>query len=209
MLEQPRNNAATAREDFTNLGGVGMRICFHASVNGMWLLRQCMETWAKNGRAWELPELIAAAETEPTPEDLLDVDDEDLLLPGEMPQRINAQLIRRGFAPLDESAENAPTFANLIFHSLALRYATALERVAFHSAKKLKRVFIVGGASQNEYLNRLTQEATGLEVFRGSQESSTIGNLAVQLAVLEGSRDAATGAHAERVSQWAAFLSAH
>lgn len=209
VLQQPRNNAATAEEEFTNLGGVGMRICFHASVNGMWLLRQCMETWEKQGRAWDLPELIAAAEAAPTPEDLLDIDDEDLLLPGEMPQRIHAQLVRRGLTPLDARAENAPAFASLIFHSLAARYAKALERVAFHSGKKLKRVFIVGGASQNEYLNRLTREATGLEVFRGSQESSTIGNLAVQLAVLEGSRDAATGAHAERVSQWAAFLLAH
>jgi rhamnulokinase len=209
VLEQPRNNEATSKEEFTNLGAVGMRTCFHASVNGMWLLRQCMETWATHGRAWELPELIAAAEAAPEPAGLMDVDDEDLLLPGEMPQRINAQRMRRGLTPLDAGPENAPAFASLIFHSLAARYAKALERVAFHSGKQLKRVFIVGGASQNEYLNRLTREATGLEVFRGSQESSTIGNLAVQMAVLEGSRDAMTGAYAERVSLWTGFLLAH
>ena len=58
-------------------------------------------------------------------------------------------------------------FASLIFHSLAARYAEVLERVAFHSGKELKRLFVVGGASQNDFLNRLTQEATGLEVFRG------------------------------------------
>ncbi len=206
LLEQPHNNAATSKENFTNLGGVGMRTCFHASVNGMWLLRQCMETWASRGSAWELQELIAAAEAVPVPQSLLDVDEVDLLLPGGMPQRINAQRVRRGLALLDDRAENAPAFASLIFHSLAARYATALKRVAFHSGKQLKRVFIVGGASQNEYLNRLTAEATGLEVVRGFQESSTIGNFAVQLAVLERSRDAATGAHAERVSQWAGLL---
>ncbi len=61
-------------------------------------------------------------------------------------------------------------FANLIFHSLAARYAKVLDRVAFHSGKKLKRLFVVGGASQNDYLNRLTQEATGLELFRGAAE---------------------------------------
>ena len=52
---------------------------------------------------------------------------------------------------------------------------------------------MVGGASRNEFLNRLTREATGLEVFRGSAESSTVGNFAVQMAVLEGSRDATRG----------------
>lgn len=206
VIAQPRNTAETAKENFTNLGAVGTRICFHASVSGMWLLRQCMETWTKNGRAWDLTELIAAAERSPRPDGLLNVDEEDFLLPGDMPQRINAQRARQHLPPLDEHVDNAPAFANLIFHSLAARYAIALDRVAFHSGKVLKRVFLVGGASQNEYLNRLTHQATGLEIHRGAPESSTIGNFAVQLAALEGSRDAVTGAYAETVSRWAGLL---
>jgi rhamnulokinase len=172
----------------------------------MWLIRQCMETWAAEGRVWAVPELVAAAEKVTMPHGLLDVDDPDLLLAGRMPQRINAQRVRRGLEALDEGPENAPAFASLIFHSLAARYAQVLDRVAFHSGKKLKRLFVVGGASQNEYLNRLTREATGLEVFRGAAESSTVGNFAVQMAVLEGSRDAVTGAHAEQVSRWAGLF---
>jgi rhamnulokinase len=107
---------------------------------------------------------------------------------------------------LDEGLGSAPVFAGLIFHSLAARYAKVLDRVAFHSGKKLKRLFVVGGASQNDYLNRLTKEATGMEVFRGAAESSTVGNFAVQMAVLEGSRDAMTGAYAEQVSRWAGLF---
>jgi len=140
------------------------------------------------------------------PEGLLDVDASELLLAGEMPKRINAQRVRMGFTALDEGPENAPVFASLIFHSLADRYAKVLERVAFHSGKNLRRLFVVGGGSQNDFLNRLTQEATGLEVFRGSAESSTVGNFAVQLAVLEDSRDEVTGAYAEQVSRWAGRL---
>ena len=206
VLEQPRNGAAAAEENFTNLGAVGGRICFHKNVNGMWLVRQCIEEWAADGRTWTVPELVAAAEKIAKPQGLLDVDDPDLLLAGRMPQRVNAQRKRKGFEVLDESPENAPMFASLIFHSLATRYAKVLDRVAFHSGKKLKRLFIVGGASQNDYLNRLTREATGLELFRGSAESSTVGNFAVQMAVLEGSRDAVTGAYAEQVSRWAGLF---
>jgi rhamnulokinase len=206
VLEQPRNDAATAAENFTNLGAVGGRVCFHKNVNGMWLIRQCMDKWNSDGRVWTVPELIAAAEGVAKPTGLLEVDDPDLLLAGRMPHRINAQLQRRGLEPLDEGAENAPAFASLIFHSLAARYAEVLGRVAFHSGKELKRLFVVGGASQNDFLNRLTAEATGLEVFRGSPESSTIGNFAVQLAVLGGHRDPKTGAHAEVVSRWAGVL---
>jgi rhamnulokinase len=209
LLEQPRNGGAAAEENFTNLGAVGGLICFHKNVNGMWLIRQCIEKWATEGRVWTVQELVAAAEATTKPHGLLDVDDPDLLLAGRMLQRINAQRVRKGLEALDESSKNAPVFANLIFHSLAARYAKVLDRVAFHSGKKLKRLFVVGGASQNDYLNRLTKEATGLELFRGAAESSTVGNFAVQMAVLEGSRDAVTGAYAEQVSRWAGlFVSA-
>lgn len=206
LLEQPRNNAAACEENFTNLGAVGDQVCFHKNVNGMWLIRQCIEKWAEDGRVWTVPELVAAAETAVRPHGLLDVDDADLLLAGQMPQRINRQRMRKGLYALDEGPRNAPAFASLIFHSLAVQYAKVLDRVAFHSGKKLKRLFVVGGASQNDFLNKLTQEATGLELFRGSTESSTVGNLAVQLAVLEGNRDAVTGAFAGEVSRWAEGL---
>ena len=208
LVEQPRNGEAAAHENFTNLGAVGDRICFHKNVNGMWLIKQCMDKWAADGRAWEVSDLIAAAIQVPKPNALIDVDEPDLLLAGQMPQRINAQRERKGHEPLDESPQNAPEFASLIFHSLAARYAEVLDRVALHGGKKLKRLFIVGGASQNEFLNRLTEEATGLQVHRGSPESSTVGNFAVQMAALEGSGDA-SGVYAEQVSRWAGlFVSA-
>jgi len=206
VLEQPLNGEAVGEENFTNLGAVGGRICFHKNVNGMWLIRQCIDKWAGDGRVWTVPELVAAAEEIAKPHGVLDVDDPDLLLAGRMPQRINAQRVRKGLEVLDEGPENAPVFASLIFHSLAARYAKVLDRVAFHTGKRLKRLFVVGGASQNDFLNRLTKEATGLEVFRGAAESSTVGNFAVQMTVLEGSRDAVTGAYAEQVSQWAGLF---
>jgi rhamnulokinase len=208
LLDEPRNDASTAAENFTNLGAVGGRVCFHKNVNGMWLIRQCIDKWAMTGREWTVQELIAAAEGVSKPPPLLEVEDPELLLAGKMPQRINAQLRRRGLPSLDERPENAPAFASLIFHSLAARYAEVLGRVAFHSGKQLKRLFVVGGASQNDFLNRLTREATGLEVFRGAPESSTIGNFAVQLAVLSGHRDPVTGADAGEVSRWAGVLAA-
>jgi rhamnulokinase len=206
LLEQPQNDAGAREDNFTNLSAVGGRTCFHKNVNGMWLVRQCIDRWADGGRVWTVPELTAAAETIPKPNGLLDVDDPDLLLAGRMPARINAQRKRRGLKPLNENPENAPVFASLIFHSLAARYAKVLDRVAYHSGKKLKRVFLVGGASQNDFLNRLIEQTTGLEVFRGSAESSTVGNFAVQMAALQGSRDAVTGADAEQVSRWAGLF---
>lgn len=208
VIEQPQNSAAAASENFTNLGAVGDRICFHKNVNGMWLIRQCLEHWKVDSRTWSIGELVEAGEQVACPDGLLEVDDPDLLLPERMPQRINAQRVKRGLEPLDERPENAPEFASLIFHSLAARYAVVLDRVAALTGKRLKRLFVVGGASQNAYLNRLTQEATRLEVLRGAPESSTVGNFAVQLAALEAASDGVGGVRADAVARWAGLLTA-
>ena len=185
VLRTPINNAEAKAENYTNLGGVDGTVCFHKNVNGMWLLRQCMDSWSHAGGSLALPTLIEAAAAFGPRDFVLDVDDPDLLLPGNMPQRINAQLRRRGLPEFIEEPENADALASFIFHSLAARYAAVLAKVAAISGKHFRKLYIMGGGSQNQLLNRLTAEATGLEVVRAGTECSTIGNFAVQLATLE------------------------
>lgn len=205
VISEPLSSEQAAAENFSNLAGTGGTICFHKNVNGMWLLNQCLEDWNLNGGSpWKIAELIAAAERVSPPARLLDVDDPLLLLPGEMPRRINRQRSLMGEPPLDERAENAPAFASLILHSLASRYATVLARVATLTGKQLRRLFIVGGGSKNSLLNRLTAKTTGLQVICGHAESATIGNFAVQLATRE--NPACSGVLPQDVAAWARTL---
>jgi rhamnulokinase len=199
-LKEPINGEAAQTANFTNLGAVGGRICFHKNVNGMWMLRQCMTEWAAE-IDWTVPELIAAAEHLSPPAALLNVDDPDLLLPGEMPARMNRQLKRRGLQPLAEGAEAAPAMTSLILHSLAARYGEIVSSLGQITGKKLRRIYIVGGGSRNTLLNRLTEAATGLEVRCGAVESATIGNFSVQLAALENPQQDGVGVAA--VAHWA------
>ncbi len=211
LLDHPRNDVLVANENFTNLGAVGGRVCFHKNVNGMWLIRQCLETWNAGSPSWDIAALVETAQqrdqTHGPPTALLEVDDPALLLGGNMPKRLNAQRRVCGLPSMDTSSANAPAFAQLIFHSLAARYGEVLRRVEVHSGKTLKRLFVVGGGNRNVFLNHLTAQATGLEVIRGSAESSTVGNFAVQLAAVAGQSDSRTGVHAEPVRCWAERLS--
>lgn len=207
LTRQPVDSPAVRADNFTNLGAVGGANCFHKNVNGMWLLKQCESTWAEMGHAPGVVELLRCCEGVEAPEMLLDVDDPDLLLMGDMPRRINRQLVAKGARPLDDSPEGAPQMVSLILHSLASRYAEVLARVEQHTGKKLRRLFVVGGGSRNALLNRLTAEKTGLEVCCGSAESSTLGNFAVQLATLESSCSPASSEFAAEVYRWASQLS--
>ncbi len=169
---------------FTNLGAADGGILFHRGIPGMWLLRQCMNTWDQD-RGWKLPDLIAEARRLPAPDSLLDLDDPALLPPGDMTARINAQLTRQGDAALPAGCDAAPHYASLIFHSLAARYGSLLNEIAEMTGGRPHHISVVGGGSQNEYLNALTERATGLPVRRCSVESSTLGNFAIQWARIE------------------------
>jgi rhamnulokinase len=208
LLEAPCVSAEARHKNYTNLGGAGGKICFLKNVNGMWLIRQCMDQWKREGRPWPIDELAAAAENASVPEGLIDVDDPGLLLPGDMPARINAQRTRVGLVPVRPDSAGAPVLAGLIFHSLAARYAQVLRDIAALTHKRLKRVYIVGGGSRNDFLNRLTRQATGLEILRGYVESATIGNFAIQIASLEGAYTPEVGVNASAVAHWAAVLGA-
>ncbi|HEY3987741.1 MAG TPA: FGGY-family carbohydrate kinase [Acidobacteriaceae bacterium] len=201
LIERPLTTTDAYASGFTNLGAAGGRTCFHKNVNGMWLVQQTMkQLYAGNDRR-SMAELISAAERAKAPDGLLDVDAPELLLPGAMASSINAQRLSRGLAPIEEYAASAPVFASLIFHSLAAHYAVVLRDLERLTGKSLRRLAIVGGGSQNQLLNRLTAETTGLELYCGVPESSTIGNFAVQLATLDGQPNAP-----ERVAYWARAL---
>jgi rhamnulokinase len=208
VLDSSCVSDAARKANFSNEGGIGGKICFLKNVNGMWLLRQCIEQWRLQGQAWTVEQLIAACADLAAPDYLLDVDEPDLLLPGDMPARINAQLRRSGKAPIPDGPGMAPAMANLIFHSLAQRYAAVLQDATSITGKDLKRLYVVGGGSKNALLNRLTARATGLEVLPGSTESATVGNFAIQLAALARDYADGVGVSASAVAKWASVLSA-
>ena len=209
VLDEPCVTEQAQAKNFTNLGGVGRKICFLKNVNGMWLVQQCLERWKKQGHTWNIPDLIRACGDAKPPTAYFDVDDPELLLPGDMPEKIQKQLQMRHADDLFSSGNGIIETTNLIFHSLAKRYAEVLQDIAVITGKQIKKLYIVGGASRNTLLNRLTAEQTGLQVIPGMPESSTIGNFAVQLAALEGDLKPRVGVSASSVSAWARALSNH
>jgi rhamnulokinase len=130
-------------------------------------------------------------------------------LPGDMPAVINAHQVRAGGVALSSDREGMIRMANLVLHSLAARYAQVLQELMTITGKRIRRLYIVGGGSRNEFLNRLTAQRTGLDIMIGAAESSTIGNLAAQLATLDGDYSSVAGASYAAVTRWAERLLSH
>ncbi|MGA8102457.1 MAG: FGGY-family carbohydrate kinase [Candidatus Acidiferrales bacterium] len=207
VLDSPCVNDDARTLNFTNLGGVGGKICFLKNVNGMWLLRQCMDEWDLQGKRWSLPDLLLRCASLPSPPALINVDDPQLMLPGNAIAKIKAQLAGLGQPSFGGDDAAILSLANTVLHSMAARYAEVLSSIGALTGKRLRRLFIVGGGNQNTLLNRLTAQHTGLEIILGSTESTTIGNFAIQMAALERDRKSSGGVSAESVAKWAEQMS--
>ena len=188
---------------YTNIGAAAGGLLFHSLINSMWVLKQCMDAWAAEGRAWKIEDLVQKAAECNSGTGVLDMDAESLMLDSDMPRRINHELTRLGFDEIPDVAGNEPLFARTIFESLALRYASATANLEKMLGRKLERIHMIGGATRNQLLVELTEQRTGLKVEIGETESSTVGNLAVQLAASEAGGDRVTPA---AVREWAARL---
>lgn len=182
VVQKPVTSAEAMRAGFTNQGAAAGGYCFHSNVNGMWLVKQCLDHWCAEGRVMELPALVAQAGDVSSIPGTIDVDAPSLLLAGDMPERINEELRRAGYDAIADVPGNETIFARVIFASLAMRYAQVLRNLESLTGRSFQRITILGGGSRNALLRRLTEESTGLPVLMGEAEGSTLGNFAVQLA---------------------------
>ena len=170
---------------YTNIGAAGGGLLFHSLINSMWVLKQCMDGWAAEGRAWKIEDIVREAAECNAATGVLDMDAPTLMLDKEMPQRINGELTRLGFDAIPDVAGNEPKFARTIFESLALRYASAIANLEAMLDRKIECIHMIGGATRNKLLVALTEKQTGLKVEIGEPEGATVGNLAIQLAASE------------------------
>jgi rhamnulokinase len=177
--ETPLINPEVARENFTNEGGAFGTIRFLKNVMGLWILESCRREWGEAGHDIDYDNLLIEVEKLPSGGPLIFPDDPRFLNPPSMLEAIAEQLAEREErSPNDPNAQ--PAVAKLILDSLALRYASVLRSIEVLTSQKIKGVQIVGGGSQNAYLNQATANATGLPVLTGPVEATVIGNVLTQ-----------------------------
>ena len=175
-LDNALINSEVAHHNFTNEGGVGGTIRFLKNVMGLWVFESCRKEWQKRGQTIDYDLLLSEVASRRDFPALIYPDDERFFNPQSMTAAIARQLAETG----QPSSEEPAAMAKVIFDSLALRYASIIRTIESLTGKKINGVQIVGGGSQNDYLNQATANATNLPVLAGPVESTVIGNVLVQ-----------------------------
>jgi rhamnulokinase len=169
-------DAEVARHNFTNEGGVHGTTRFLKNVTGLWLLESCRKEWQGQGQACGYDELLGGAAALDESPALIFPDDPRFLNPPSMLAAIAEQLADTGQAVPAQPVALTRT----ILDSLALRYASVLQTIESLTHAGIEGIQIVGGGSQNAYLNQAAATATGKPVLAGPVEATVIGNALVQ-----------------------------
>jgi len=180
---------ASRLQNFTNEGGAFGNWRYLKNIMGLWMIQSIRrelngtayvagrEIREKDGRQWSYPDLIAEAEQAADFPSLVDVNNDCFLAPENMQEAVRDYCRRSGQAVPETVGE----LMQCVYRSLARCYREAVTALSGLTGKTYTAIHIVGGGSQDDYLNRLTAEATGLPVYAGPIEGTALGNLIVQM----------------------------
>ena len=168
---KPITDADSEKANYSNEGGVGYNR-YQKNIMGMWLVNELKRDLCPD---MPFPEIVKAAE-ESSCDILVDANAPEFLAPKSMKEAFDkatgGMLVSIG------------DYFRCAYRSLAVSYREALDELERNTGKKYEKLYIVGGGAKNAFLNRLTGEATGKQVFALPIEATALGNLKIQMEVL-------------------------
>lgn len=186
---------ASRKANFTNEGGYEYRFRYLKNIMGLWMIQNVRKEVGRkspDGVRPSFPKLIAEAKDFASIKTTLNADDPRFLAPDSMIGEV-----RQACEDANDPIPNETgAVMQVIYNSLSDDYRRTAETLGTLTGKEYTSINIVGGGSQDMYLNQRTANATGLPVFAGPTEGTALGNLIVQFihngefADLQEARDA-------------------
>jgi rhamnulokinase len=148
-------------------------------ITGLWIIQQCREKWVSGaGKDISWDEIVQMSIAAGPATAYIDVDDPAFGIPqADMPGVIVAYCQRKG----QRLANTIGTVARCVYESLVLKYRSNLETLERLTGKRLDVLHLVGGGIQNRTLCQWTADAMGIPVMAGPTETTSVGNLLMQL----------------------------
>ncbi|EET61405.1 rhamnulokinase [Marvinbryantia formatexigens DSM 14469] len=171
--------AADCREEsrqanFTNEGGYDYRFRYLKNIMGLWMIQSVRREWDCR---YSFAEICDMAEQEAQFPSRVDVNDACFLAPASMTEAVREYCRKSG----QKVPETPGQMAAVIYQSLAASYRETVLEIEKLTGRNYDRIYIIGGGSNAGYLNRLTADATGKEVYAGPSEATAIGNILAQM----------------------------
>jgi len=159
---------------FSNEGGYNYRFRYLKNIMGLWMLQSVRK---ETGETHSFPAFAQLAAESGAPVAIVPVNHDAFLAPKSMIEAVKTVCRETG----QEVPETLGQVLQCIYHSLAKCYADTIGELETVTGRAFDSVNIVGGGSQDGYLNKLTADATGRPVYAGPIEATVLGNLMMQM----------------------------
>ena len=176
-LPHPILTEESRERNFTNEGGYQYRFRYLKNIMGLWMIQNLRRELGREGELPGFGELSRWAREAGDFPSRVEVDHQSFLAPASMAQAVR-DFCRRTGQPVPETPGE---LLSCVYHSLAGSYARTVGELEALTGRRLSGIHIVGGGSQDQYLNQLTANACGLPVTAGPTEGTALGNLLVQM----------------------------
>lgn len=143
------------------------------NIMGLWLIQRVKKDFEDK---YSFSEIVELAKLEKDFDSLINPNSEVFLNPKSMKEEIYNYCKRTK----QKLPENIGQYGKIIFYSLAFLYRKTLDEILELTNLKIEVIHIIGGGSQNEYLNQLTADAVNMKVISGPVEATVLGNIIVQ-----------------------------
>ncbi len=171
--KEPELTEEALETGFSNEGGIYRTIRLLQNIMGLWMIQSIKREYKGQYGYQEL--MLMAMDSKY--DGIYDASDQRLLAPKSMMAAISECLVEKGYSAPSGLADTV----RAAYRSLAASYAKAADNIERMTGNKYDTIYIVGGGSKDEFLNKLTAEFSGRSVVTGVTEATAIGNLAVQL----------------------------
>ena len=165
---RPITDDASRAANYSNEGGVGYNR-YQKNIMGMWLVNRLKDELCPETPFSEIVRMAAESRFAET----VNANAPDFLAPKSMKAAFDratgGQLVGIG------------DYFRCAYHSLAQSYAEALAELESNTGRTYEKLYIVGGGAKNDFLNRLTAQATGKRVVALPIEATALGNLKIQM----------------------------
>jgi len=169
----PICNEESRRANFTNEGGFE-KFRYLKNIMGLWMIQRVR---AELDNAFSFEELANMARMEEAFPSRVDVGDSRFIAPPSMIDAIKAACCETG----QVAPETPGELASCIYQSLAEGYNGALLEIEKLTGRRYDKIAIVGGGSQNTFLNELTAKVCKRTVTAGPAEGTAAGNILAQM----------------------------
>ena len=171
-LQEAVTTPESLEANFSNEGGVGY-IRYLKNIMGMWMVNNLRDELCPGEDFSAITKSAGASAYQ----GLVDVTAQRFMAPESMSGEVCKALEESGYT----GPKSPGDYFRCAYRSLARCYGESVRVLEGLTGRRYSKLYIVGGGAKNQYLNRLTEEETGLKVVALPIEATALGNLKSQI----------------------------